>query len=81
MKLKSDQTQIREKLFELNETIKYQYNRYEKSKKRFFMKRDSTFSFLIWDNVDTLRFIMEKEKNILKDLENYRENVLNMLPC
>ena len=43
------------------------------------MKRDSIFSFLIWDNLDTLRFIMEKEKNILKDLENYRENVLNML--
>lgn len=81
MKLKSDETQIREKLFELDETIKYQYHRCEKSKKRFFMKRDSTFSFLIWDNVDTLRFIMEKEKNILKDLENYRENILNMLPC
>ena len=81
MKLKSDETQIREKLFELNETIKYQCHRFEKSKKRFFMKKDSIFSFLIWDNVDTLRFIMETEKNILKDLENYRENVLNMLPC
>jgi hypothetical protein len=81
MKLKSDKTQIREKLFELDETIKYQYHRYEKSKKRFFFKRDSTFSFFIWDNVDTLKFIMENEKNILNDLENYRENVLNMLSC
>lgn len=81
MKLKSDKTQIREKLIELDETIKYQYHRCEKSKKRFFMKRDSIFSFLIWDNVDTLKFIMENEKNILNDLENYRENVLNMLSC
>ena len=75
MKFKTKKEQIREKLHELDKSIKWQNIKVHSAKKRYERKCNWVISFWITENTDTLNFYHEREKNIEDNLKEYSEKL------
>lgn len=73
MKIKTKKDQIRERLNEIEELIKWQQRRVENSERKLTIKEDWLFSFWINSTSAFLQFSLNREKSILNQLNDYRE--------
>ena len=71
MKIKTKEHQINERI-ELNKKlIDWQKFKVKRARKRYKIKDDWVFSFWIWSNSSTLKFVAGREEGILENLEDY----------
>lgn len=73
MEIKTEKQQIRERIIELDDIISEQQERSVRAYRRYEMKSDWAFTFWIWNNSSTLKFIYDREELIKQNLIDYRQ--------
>ena len=73
MKIKSEATQLREGILELSNSIKFMHESIDKNKKKIRMKESVFLSIFVLKCKEDLYREIESFKEIVKDLEDYKE--------
>ena len=79
MKIKSEKQQLREKRDYVEQLINWQDIALKRAEKRYRIKKNWSFSFWIFNDSDTCRFIYERERGIKDTLQEYLDLINTQL--
>ena len=79
MKIKSEKQQLIEKRDYVEQLINWQNIALKQAEKRYRIKKDWAFSFWIFNDSDTCKFIYECEKGIKDNLQEYLDLINTQL--